>query len=49
MNQDAYRPTREQLESAWDEILAAPKDRGVLKLIARRPRNNEREVLDQAR
>ena len=37
--------TMEELEAGLDEILAAPKDEGVLKLIVRRPRTDEREVL----
>ncbi|HSK81042.1 MAG TPA: MOSC domain-containing protein [Thermoanaerobaculia bacterium] len=45
---DAIHLTMEQLEAGLDEILAAPKDEGVLKLIVRRPRIGEREVLQEA-
>ncbi len=40
--------TRAQLEAGLDEIRRSPKDAGELKLIVRRPRVNEREVLDEA-
>jgi hypothetical protein len=33
-------------EAGLDEIRRAPKDNGVLRLIARRPEKNEREILD---
>jgi hypothetical protein len=45
---DAIHLTMEQLEAGLDEILAAPKDGGILKLIVRRPRIGEREVLQEA-
>jgi MOSC domain-containing protein len=45
---DAIHLTMEELEAGLDEILAAPKDEGVLKLIVRRPRIMEREVLQEA-
>jgi MOSC domain-containing protein YiiM len=35
----------EELHAGLDEIRRAPKDRGVLELIVRRPRRGEREVL----
>jgi MOSC domain-containing protein YiiM len=35
-----------EIEAGLDEIIASPKDNGVLKLIVRRPRENEREVLE---
>lgn len=38
--------TTEELESGLDEIRRSPKDNGVLKLIVRRPEENEREVLE---
>lgn len=38
----------EQLEAGLDEILAAPKEVGELKLIVRRPAVDEREVLREA-
>jgi hypothetical protein len=40
--------TTEELEAGLDEILAAPQDEGVLRLIVRRPRIEEREVLEEA-
>lgn len=39
--------TREELEAGLDEIRRSPKDEGVLKLIVRRPRTDEREVLEE--
>ena len=39
--------TREELEAGLDEILQAPKDGGELKMIVRRPREAEREVLEE--
>lgn len=45
---DAIHLTMEQLEAGLDEILAAPQDEGVLRLIVRRPRIEEREVLKEA-
>lgn len=39
--------TMEQLEAGLDEIRAAPKEEGVLKLIVRRPAIDEREVLQE--
>jgi hypothetical protein len=35
-----------QLEAGLDEIRRSPKDAGVLKLIVRRPREGQREVVD---
>jgi hypothetical protein len=35
------------LEAGLEEILASPRDAGTLRLIVRRPRINEREVLEQ--
>ena len=40
--------TMTQLEAALDEIRRAPKDEAVLRLIVRRPRVDEREVLEEA-
>jgi hypothetical protein len=40
--------TTAQLEAGLDEIRQSPKDAGELKLIVRRPRVNEREVLQEA-
>jgi hypothetical protein len=39
--------TRDELEAGLDEIRRAPKDEGVLLLIVRRPRIEEREVLEE--
>ena len=39
--------TMAELEAGLDEIRAAPKDEGVLQLIVRRPRIEEREVLEE--
>ena len=40
--------TKAELEAGLDEIRRSPKDEGVLNLIARRPRSNEREILREA-
>jgi len=40
--------TLEELEAGLDEIRGAPKEEGALKLIVRRPRIEEREVLEEA-
>jgi hypothetical protein len=40
--------TLEELEARLDEIRGAPKEEGPLKLIVRRPRIEEREVLQEA-
>jgi hypothetical protein len=37
--------TREQLEAGLETIRLSPRDRGVLKMIVRRPRVGERETL----
>jgi hypothetical protein len=39
-------PTLNELEAGLEDIRSAPKDNGVLKLIVRRPRSGEREVLE---
>jgi MOSC domain-containing protein YiiM len=39
--------TIDELEAGLDEIRQAPRDRGVLRLIVRRPDVNEREVLEE--
>jgi hypothetical protein len=39
--------TMEELEAGLDEIRQAPRDEGVLRLIVRRPRIDEREVLEE--
>jgi len=38
--------TTEELEAGLDEIRQSPKDNGVLRLLVRRPAENEREVLE---
>lgn len=40
--------TMEELEAGLDEIRKAPRDEGVLQLIVRRPRIDEREILEEA-
>ena len=40
--------TMEELEAALDHLRDAPKDEGVVELIVRRPRVDEREVLEIA-
>ena len=40
--------TMTQLEAALDHIRESPKDNGVLDMIVRRPRVDNREVLDEA-
>ena len=42
-----YR-TLQELEAGLDEIRNSPKEHGVLKLIARRPCSDERELLQEA-
>jgi hypothetical protein len=44
---DVRHLTMEELEAGLDEIRRSPKDEGVLELIVRRPRINEREVLEE--
>ena len=39
--------TRYELEAGLETIRQSPKNQGVLKLIVRRPRENEREVLEE--
>jgi hypothetical protein len=38
--------TKSELEAGLDEIGRAPKDKGVLEMIVRRPREEAREILD---
>lgn len=38
--------TTEEIEGGLGEILESPKDNGFLKLIVRRPKENEREILE---
>ena len=39
--------TMEELEAGLNEILRSPRDEGMLELIVRRPRSDEREVLEE--
>jgi len=41
--------TREELDAGLDEIRKSPNDKGVLKLIVRRPETEQREVLGKGR
>jgi hypothetical protein len=45
---DAVHLTMDALQAGLDEIRAAPRDEGVLKMIVRRPAVEAREVLDEA-
>jgi MOSC domain len=47
VSSDVRHLTTEELEAGLDEIRRSPKDEGVLELIVRRPRVNEREVLEE--
>lgn len=40
--------SRPELEAGMDHIRHSPKDRGILKMIVRRPRVDEREVVEEA-
>lgn len=42
-----YRTTQE-LDAGLEQVRCSPKDSGVLSLISRRPRDEEREVLEEA-
>lgn len=42
------QPSREELQAGLDVIRSSPPDRGLLRLIARRPRVDQREVLREA-
>jgi hypothetical protein len=44
---DAKRLTIEELESGLAEVAQCPKDHGELKLIVRRPRDGEREAMQE--
>ncbi len=44
---DMHRSTAE-LEAMVADILAAPKDAGPIEMIVRRPRTNQREIVDSA-
>ncbi len=45
---DTKHATREELEAGLDFIRAAPRNAGTLELIVRRPRSDERELLETA-
>ena len=43
-----FKPlTKEELEAGLEHIRQSPKDHGILELIVRRPKENEREVLEE--
>ena len=44
---DTYHLSMTELEAGMENIRQSPKDNGVLKLIVRRPRDDEREIVDQ--
>ena len=44
---DARHLTAEEIEAGLGDILLSPRDEGVLELIVRRPREDEREVLEE--
>jgi len=46
---DVRHLTTEELEAGMDAVRLSPKDEGVLELIVRRPRVDEREVLEEGR
>jgi hypothetical protein len=46
---DVKHLTNEELEAGLGDVLLSPKDEGVLELIVRRPRVDEREVLEEGR
>jgi len=48
MISEARHLTKEELEAGLDELRRSPRDEGVLELIVRRPRTDEREVLAEA-
>jgi MOSC domain-containing protein YiiM len=48
MTTDTQHVSTASLEAALDTIQGAPKERGELSLIVRRPRADEREVVDEA-
>ena len=49
MTGDARELTLAELEAGLDHIRGSPRDAGTLEMIVRRPRSDEREVLDTAR
>ena len=44
---DTHHLSMTELEAGMENIRQSPKDNGVLKLIVRRPRDDEREIVDQ--
>jgi hypothetical protein len=48
IEQSAFHLNREALEAGLDEILASPREEGVLRMVVRRPCVDGREVLDEA-
>jgi hypothetical protein len=48
MTADTSHLTMDELQAGLDEIRAAPRDEGVLRMIVRRPAVEAREVLDEA-
>jgi hypothetical protein len=47
MTTDAMHLTMQELEAGLEEIRRSPREEGVLELIVRRPRTEEREVLEE--
>jgi hypothetical protein len=45
---DAHHRTRAELEAGLDHVRASPADEGALRMIVRRPRTGERDVLREA-
>lgn len=41
--------TRPELEAGMEHIRQSPKDQGVLKMIVRRPQDDEREIVNEAK
>jgi hypothetical protein len=41
--------TRSELEAGMEHIRQSPKDQGVLKMIVRRPQDDEREIMNEAK
>jgi MOSC domain-containing protein YiiM len=49
MTSETREPTFAELEAGLDHIRRAPRDSGTLEMIVRRPRSEEREVVEVAR
>jgi hypothetical protein len=43
-----FHPSKEQLEAGLDHIRQSPRDHGLIELILRRPKEGERELLEEA-